>query len=57
MNIKIPYKLLGNVGDIEFVSFILDKNEKSIHRNDIRPKDTPLFFNKKQEYLQVDDKL
>lgn len=57
MNIKIPYKFLGNFGEMDFLSFILDKEGKSIYRKDINQKDSPDVFSRKQEFLQVDDSI
>ena len=57
MNIKIPYNFIGKLDDKEFVSFILDKNQKPVHRMDINRKNNPNFFLKKMEFISVDDKL
>lgn len=57
MNIKIPYNLLGDLTNISFVSFILDKNDNAIYRRDFSTISDPWFFSKKKDFLIIEPSL
>lgn len=51
MNVKIPYNFFKNFENLDFVSFILDKNNSSVFRLDLKPDTYADFFLKKQKYI------
>lgn len=57
INIKIPYSLIPNFKDLEFVSFILDKKEATFFRKDLTKGSDPLFFKKKQKHIPISESL
>lgn len=57
MQIEVPYKLIKNFKNLNFVSFILDRKETTLFRKDFTKKTDPEFFNKKQKHVVVADEL
>jgi hypothetical protein len=55
MNIEIPYELIKNFEEVEFIAFILDKNNSSIHRVDIHRNVDKHFFLKEKTYIEITD--
>lgn len=51
MKIKIPYNSLQNFDNLDFVSFILDKNNVAVYRSDLKRDKDSKFFVKKQKYI------
>jgi hypothetical protein len=57
MNIKIPYKELGNISNAAYVAVILDKNNNPIYRRDYSRVSDPWFFSKTKTKLPIENKL
>jgi hypothetical protein len=55
MRIKIPYDLIGNLKEVNFVAFILDSNNSAVYRTDINRIFNEKFFSKKIKYIDVSD--
>ena len=53
MQIEIPYKSIKNFKNLNFVSFILDRNETTLLRKDFTKKSDPDFFKKTQKYVTI----
>jgi hypothetical protein len=56
MKINIPYKLFNDFEDLNFMSFILDKNGSSVYRLDLLPSTHPDFFQKTQKDIIAPEK-
>jgi len=57
MNIRIPYESIGDLGEVEFVSFILDRDNNSIFRRDFGRISDPWFFNKSKNHVIIEPSL
>lgn len=55
MNIRIPYRLIKNFEELNFIAFILDKNNSAIYRKEITKESEPDIFNKTKKYIEITD--
>ena len=55
MRIDIPYNLIGNLEEIDFIAFILDKNNSAIYRTDINRTFNEKIFLQKTKYIEVSE--